>query len=265
MLISIVVPNLNEERYRRKFLISLSRQQIEQDFELIMVDGGSTDRSRTIVDKFQEGHPEIRISKLLDLRRNIGAVRNRGAAAAMGDLLFHTSSDVMLDPWVLYEVHTQFLDPRLVALTARTKPVSDQMLCHLAYQGFDLLRWTFTHLPGSMRKYRPGGNFFVIRKKIFDKVGGFPEVCINEDGLLGQQLDQLLMDPKYSWAKVKYDLGLCVHHHVKRFEERGSIKTILFYLYVFGNLFPMLKPLLYKIEAHSAEVFRNRSDLRRFK
>ena len=261
-MISIVVPNLNEERYLRKFLISLSRQSY-QDFELILVDGGSTDRSRAVVDQFQEAHPEISITKLIDTRRNIGAVRNRGSVCARGSLLFHTSSDVMLDPWVLFEVADQFMrDPSLVSLTARTKPITDQILCHIAYQGFDLLRWFFSKLPGSLKKFRPGGNFFVIRKDAFDAVGGFPEVCINEDGLLGQKLDQLLIS---SGWKVKYDLSLCVHHHVKRFEQRGSLKTILFYLYVFGNLFPMLKPLLYKIEAHSAEVFKNRSDLRKFK
>ena len=101
----------------------------------------------------------------------------------------------------------------------------------------------------------------MILTDVFRKVGGFPEVCINEDGLLGQKLDQLLINSRF---RVKYDLGMCVHHHVKRFEERGSVRTVLFYLYVFGNLMPMLKPLLYKIEAHSAEVFRNRSDLRDF-
>ena len=259
-MISIVVPNLNEERYLRKFLISLSRQ-MDQDFELIIVDGGSTDRSRAVVDKFQEEHPQIPITKLIDERRNIGAVRNRGSVCARGDLLFHTSSDVMLDPWIISRIKRLFVeDPLLIGLTARTKPVSDKIFCHIAYQGFDLLRWFFSRLPGSIKKFRPGGNFFVIKKKVFDKLGGFPEVCINEDGLLGQKMDPLL-----SFLHVKYDLRMCVHHHVKRFEERGSLKTILFYLYVFGNLFPMMKPFFYKIEAHSAEVFKNRSDLRNFK
>ena len=102
----------------------------------------------------------------------------------------------------------------------------------------------------------------MIRRDIFERVGGFPEVCINEDGLLGQKLDQLLIR---SDVKVRYDLEMYVHHHVKRFEERGSLKTILFYFYVFGNLFPMLKPFLYKIESHSAEIFKSRSDLRDFR
>lgn len=259
-MISLVVPNLNEAAYLRKFLVSLERQSC-QDFELIIVDGGSTDGSRDIIDAFEAAHPEILIVKLIDERRNIGAVRNRGAAAARGTLLFHTSSDVMLDPWVIDRIFWSFeRNPDLIALTARTKPVSEKILCHLAYQGFDLLRWFFTKLPGSMRKFRPGGNFFVIRKDVFCLLGGFPEVCINEDGLLGQKLDPLIGS-----SSVKYDLGMCVHHHVKRFEERGSVKTILFYLYVFGNLMPMLKPLLYKIEAHSAEIFKTRSDLRDFK
>jgi glycosyltransferase involved in cell wall biosynthesis len=262
LMISIVVPNLNEERYLGKFLESLANQTF-QDFELIIVDGGSSDGSRKIVDRFQELHPEMCIAKLINEKRNIGFIRNFGSSCARGELLFHTSSDVILDPWILYEVDNHFKrDPWLISLTGRTKPVASSILPHIAYQGFDLLRWFFSKLPGSLRKYRPGGNFFVIRKDVFDSLQGFPEVCINEDGLLGQKVDELLVKiPR----KVKFDLGMCVHHHVKRFEERGSLRTILFYFYVFGNLFPMLKPFFYKIEGHSAEIFKSRSDLRDFR
>ena len=251
------MPNLNEAAYLRKFLISL-KNQTDQDFEVIIVDGGSTDGSLKIVKNFVK---KLRIRWIVDITRNIGFVRNVGSRYASGWLLFHTSSDVMLDPWIIANIKHQFIaDPQLISLTARTKPVSDKILCHLAYQGFDLLRWVFTKLPGSMKKYRPGGNFFVIKRDLFCLLGGFPEVCINEDGLLGQKMDPLLIN-----YHVKYDLSLCVHHHVKRFEEKGSVKTILFYVYVFGNLIPMLKPLLYKIENKSAEIFKTRSDLRNFK
>jgi len=261
-LISLVIPNLNEASCLKKFLFSLVNQSF-QDFELVLIDGGSTDKSREIVDSFELDHPGMRITKLLDKTPNIGYIRNLGALCSRGDLMFHSSSDVILDPFLLENVFKHFLDPRLVSLTGRTKPVSSQLLCHIAYQSFDLLRCVFSLLPGSLRKYRPGGNFMVIRKNVFDAIGGFPEVTINEDGLLGQNLDLFLLENN-SGSRVKFDLNLCVYHHVKRFEQKGSIKTILFYLYVLGNMAPMLKPLLYKLEAHSGEIFKNRSDLRDF-
>lgn len=258
-MISIIVPNLNEAAVLRKFLISLENQT-DPDFEVIVVDGGSQDNSVEILEEFID-RGNLELSWIEDKTRCIGYVRNRGSQLAEGELLFHTSSDVMLDPWIIDRIYSIFeKDPLLIGLTARTKPVSNQILCHVAYQGFDLLRWFFTKLPGSFKKFRPGGNFFVIKRDLFCLLGGFPEVCINEDGLLGQKMDPLL-----SHYHVRYDLGMCVHHHVKRFEERGSMKTILFYFYVFGNLFPLLKPLLYKIESHSAEIFKTRSDLRDFK
>ena len=154
-MISIVVPNLNEEKYLGKFLGSLAAQSFK-DFELIIVDGGSTDGSREIVDRFQEQHPEICIIKRLNTKRNIGFIRNFGSRVARGELLFHTSSDVILDPWILARVSWLFShQPGLISLTARTKPVSSRILPHIAYQGFDLMRWFFTKLPGTFRKYRP--------------------------------------------------------------------------------------------------------------
>jgi glycosyltransferase involved in cell wall biosynthesis len=257
-MISVIVPNLNEAAYLRKFLLSMEKQTFK-DFEIIVVDGESTDGSQQILEEFEQ-RGSLNLCWIIDETKCIGYVRNVGSSWAVGEILFHTSSDVILDPWILSRLDFYFKDPQLLSVTARTKPISDKILCHLAYQGFDLLRWLFTKFPGSMRKFRPGGNFFAIRENVFWSLGGFPEVCINEDGLLGQKMDPLLS----SW-KVKYDLGMCVHHHVKRFEERGSIKTILFYVYVFGNMIPMLKPFLYKIERRSAEVFKNRSDLRDFK
>lgn len=258
-IISLIVPNLNEAPYLRKFMKSLDAQEF-RDFELILVDGGSTDGSLEICERFLGKFP-IRI--LIDCTPNIGYIRNLGAKHARGEILFHTSSDVILEPWLLGEIFRAFHDYSLVSLTGRTKPVSSQLLCHFAYQGFDLLRWFFSRLPGSLRKYRPGGNFMAIRKGVFDFIRGFPEVSINEDGLLGQKLDLFLLEMAQGY-RVKFDLGLFIYHHVKRFEQRGSVKTILFYLYVLGNMAPMLKPLLYTLEAHSAEVFKNRSDLRDF-
>jgi hypothetical protein len=145
-----------------------------------------------------------------------------------------------------------------VALTGRTFPLGTSIFAHLSYQIFDLLRYVFTHVGLPSKKFSPSGNFFAIKKEVFEKVGGFPEVQINEDGLLGQKLDQYFLEWKCKGAFV---LSLYVGHNVKRFEAKGGLATVLFYIYVLGNMFPILKPLLNHIERRSAEAFASRSDL----
>lgn len=64
--VSVVVPVLNEERYIRPCLESLlyqgSRWGDGQRFEILVVDGGSTDRTRQIVAEMQTANPRIRLA-----------------------------------------------------------------------------------------------------------------------------------------------------------------------------------------------------------
>lgn len=250
-MISVIVPNLNEAKYLPLFLKSLQNQTY-QDFQLIIVDGGSIDGSIRIAEGF--GKAKI----VVDKRRNIGYIRNVGASFATGDILFHTSSDTYLEPELLQKIEEFYnKHPEVLALAGRTYPLGTSIFAHVSYQLFDLLRFLFTISPFPLHKFRPSGNFTTIKRKVFKELGGFPEVQINEDGYLGQKLDAYITRPK----QVVFHLGLWIGHNVKRFEEVGGIKTLLFYIYVLGNMFPILKPLLKHIEVKSSETFASRSDL----
>jgi len=250
--VSVVVPNLNEAKYLPSFLRSLDKQT-HRNFEVIIVDGGSTNGSIHIAESFQK------VRLLVDKKRNIGYIRNVGAQFATGDILFHTSSDTYLEPCLLQKVVDYYEEhPELVALAGRTFPLGTSVIAHLGYQLFDFLRFLFTVGPMPIRKFRPSGNFSTVKREVFEEIGGFPEVCINEDGLLGQKLDKFCESNRKS---VVFHLGFYVGHHIKRFEAKGGLKTILFYIYVLGNMFPLLKPLLKHIERRSAETFKSRSDL----
>ena len=74
-MISVVVPNLNEERYLRKFLGSLCYQS-EKNFEVIIIDGGSTDQSLEICELFKD---RLCLRVVVDKTPNIGFIRNLGA------------------------------------------------------------------------------------------------------------------------------------------------------------------------------------------
>jgi hypothetical protein len=77
--------------------------------------------------------------------------------------------------------------------------------------------------------------------------------------LFGQKLDALFEKRHKSMI---FSLELYVGHHVKRAEAKGGIRTVLFYFYTLGNLFPILKKFLGPLERRSAQIFVDRSDLK---
>lgn len=226
------------------------------DFEVVIVDGGSKDNSFDIIRDYAR---DLRINFMVDRTRNIGFIRNLGAEHAKSALMFHTSSDVYLAPKLLENIIDVFLDnPRVISLSGRTFPLQSGVLSNFAYQTFDLIRFLFTCAPYPVRRFRPSGNFTVIYSLVFWLVHGFPNVRINEDALFGKRVD---LFAGYNNRKVKFCLGLWVGHYAKRFKVKGGLSTMLFYLYVVGNMLPFLKPLFRHIEENSARVFASRADL----
>jgi glycosyltransferase involved in cell wall biosynthesis len=253
--ISIIAPNLNEEKVLPLFLDSLTNQSYKQ-FELIIVDGASSDKSLELITSY---YRKLDLRLFIEITRNIGYIRNYGSKQATGNILFHTSSDTYLPPHLLENLARTYENPNIISISGRTYPIFGTTISYIAYLAFDLLRYLFTITPFPIHKYRPGGNFLTVRRNIFNQVKGFPEVKINEDGLFGQRLDEYM---KHSGTKAVFHMGLWIGHHVKRFQKVGGIKSLFFYLYVFGNIFPFLKPLLKHVERTSGEVFSSRSDLK---
>lgn len=246
-MISIIVPNLNERNFLPYFLESLAHQKYK-NFELIIVDGGSTDGSRKVIDRYRE---KFDLLGLINETRNIGFVRNLGAKCARGELLFFTNSDAYLPSQLLLEISLCFkLDPTLQALSGRTIPFNGGSMCYAAYFCFDLLR---AFMAKHFRKFCPSGNFLAIRASLFHLLGGFPEVKINEDGQLGEKISAYC---RVHGGRAAFYFSLTTGHFAKRWKR--SLSTLLFYFYVFGNFNEHLKYLLKDIEAKSGEAFAHR-------
>jgi len=86
--ISIVIRAYNEERFIRRLFVGLGLQS-RQDFEVILVDSGSTDRTAAIAEEF--GARVVRIPKA---EFSFGRSLNIGCSAAQGDLLVFVSAHV---------------------------------------------------------------------------------------------------------------------------------------------------------------------------
>src|SRR5258707_304610 len=96
--ISVIVPLYNKARYVRRCLDSILGQSFG-DFEVIVIDDGSTDEGPQIVEAYTD--PRIRL--LAQSNAGPGAARNRGSREACGDLIAPLDADDAWDPAYLEE------------------------------------------------------------------------------------------------------------------------------------------------------------------
>ena len=89
MLFSIIVSVYNAEKYLTKCLNSIINQSFE-DFEVILIDDGSTDSSSTIYEEFKI---DKRIRIIRKKNEGVSIARQIGVAAALGDYLVFVDSD----------------------------------------------------------------------------------------------------------------------------------------------------------------------------
>lgn len=100
MKLSIIVPMYNVEQYIQQCLDSLVVQTLH-DFEVLVVDDGSTDQGSVIVDKMIEKYPNI-IKQLHKKNGGLSDARNYAMPFAKGEYIAFLDSDDYVEP-TLYE------------------------------------------------------------------------------------------------------------------------------------------------------------------
>ncbi len=94
-IISVIVPVYNAEKWLRDALSSLQAQTYS-DFEVILVDDGSTDCSRSICLEYCECDPRFRL--ISQANSGLSAARNAGIDMAGGDWISFLDADDVLPP-----------------------------------------------------------------------------------------------------------------------------------------------------------------------
>lgn len=111
MKLTLVMPLYNEEQLLRRSLTSIV-QQINQNFELLMVNDASTDQTVTIAQEFIKHHANFRLLNQTT-NQGISAARNRGISEAQGDLITFIDGDDWLEPQFTDYFLTCFQDQQL--------------------------------------------------------------------------------------------------------------------------------------------------------
>lgn len=97
-LVSVIIPNYNQEKYVGETIESILGQTY-QNFELILVDDGSTDQSLKILREYEKKSDKITV--LTQENMNASVARNRGIENAKGDYFYFMDSDDTMYPEAL--------------------------------------------------------------------------------------------------------------------------------------------------------------------
>jgi rSAM/selenodomain-associated transferase 2 len=224
---SIIIPVLNEEAILEKQLGHLVCQCSHHDCELLIVDGGSADRTIEIAQRF---------GKVITSPRGRATQMNAGAAVATGEILLFLHADTLLPDDAFCAIEH--------ALTAQEVVGGAFQIC------FNCNQWPYrlvaltTNLRSRLRNIFTGDQAYFVRSASFKSIGGFPDQPLMEDLEIIRRLRKI--------GKVVLLLQY-VTTSARRHEKMGLVRSVLFMWYL---------RTLYRFGASPAKLQRKYVDVR---
>jgi GT2 family glycosyltransferase len=180
MLFSVIIPVYNRPDELTELLTSLRGQTIP-NFEVVVVEDGSSNPSDTIIDSFQK---DLEIQYIFQENTGQGFARNHGMKLAKGDFFVILDSDVILPSDYLDKlenaIQTRGLDAFGGPDAAKEDFSSLQKAMDFAMTSF----WTTGGIRGKMkdpRKYQARGFNMGVSRAVFEDLGGFVDPNRGED------------------------------------------------------------------------------------
>lgn len=180
---SIVISTLNEEYYLPKLLDDLKKQK-ENNFELIIIDGGSTDKTVSVANKYKNNFNHFKLIK--SDKKNLCYQRNFGAKKSDGRYLIFLDADIRINKDYLSTIKKVIEKGSYSFMTTYQFDDSDKFDTFL----IQLTNYTLELLKLINKQMAPGYNFIIL-KEVFTKVGGFNEkATISEDHDLSMRIQE---------------------------------------------------------------------------
>lgn len=232
--ISVVIPALNEERYISALFESLERQRTKHDFEVIVADGYSTDKTISIAKKF--GAHVVK-----EKNRSAAWERSAGARVARNGILAFVDADTIVpDDWI-EKIGDEFRNDMKLVMVYGTA----DMVGYSKFQNFfiTLAANIFLSITPFLGVHNAPGFNMAIRKETYDACGGFNvKLRTAEDVDLAKRAEK--------FGKLKF----CPHIKVSISPRRVDKWGILYY--TFFHLKNFFKFLLFKRTSEKYEDIR---------
>ena len=198
--ISVIIPTLNEEK-----TISRCLEDIVDDphIEIIVSDGGSTDRTVEIAERYKD-------VKIISSPMGRGVKMNAGASYAHGEILLFLHADCILSTEAILNIRDIFENNRIVGGAFKIKLLSDKLPYRLIETGINFRSRVF--------KLPYGDQGLFVKRTVFMEMGGFKEMNVCED------LDFICRLKRCGKIAI---LNEKIFSSVRRWENSGILRTSL--------------------------------------
>ncbi len=224
-VVSVIIPTKNEEKYLPRLLESIKKQTYK-NYEVIVADGNSTDRTVEIAKKHG--------ARVIDGKDHPGKGRNQGAKHAKGEILLFLDADTILpdEKW-LEMVVREFEERGLGVATCKSRFYPDNPFNRFVSWFIDTYHWINKNIT---KKPTATGYCIIARKSVHKKIGGFDEgIRICED------FDYTERASKVARFDILPERILVAG---RRWEKEGHLKSVIKYLIIGLKRMPVFRALL---------------------
>jgi len=231
-MISIIIPTYNEEKNIERCLKSLENQTVPRnEFEVIVVDGQSKDRTADFAKKYAD--------KVIQQKsKSVGGARNDGANISKGEIIATTDADCVLSKNWIELIKKNFKRKNVVGIYGPLKPIdvgmklkektNDKtayiklkiMIEKIKLNTAFMIEEIFMQISPKLGYHPIWGANCAFDRKAFLEIGGYSDLPVIDDCEIGVRIK--------SFGRIVFDKNMKVGYSVRRIEKVGLINFTTF-------------------------------------
>src|SRR3989338_5309755 len=233
---SVIISTYNRANLLRQCLDALSNQSVPvSEYEIIIVNDGSTDNTAEAVRDCRKNHPGLNIVYKEQKNGGPSKGRNAGIALAKGDIVFFTDDDCIVpDRWIETLAEGYKKHPEVAGVGGWYENAKEilakswyaRYMDHMFYRMFKERGISDKEINNNIFSRNPAGNTsnMSYRRDILIKVGGFDEK-VGFVGLIDLELKKRVMDLGFPLLYIPYNVlhlkPLGAKEIVRKYFNRG--------------------------------------------
>lgn len=168
-MVSIIIPVYNAQSYIKETVDSVLKQTYF-NFELVLVNDGSTDSTTEIIDEFAKR--DKRIIVIHKKNSGVSSTRNEGISVAKGSTIFFLDADDIWNPNNVEHKVNYLNTKKTDAVFSACEMIDEKSVSFTTYLGGSE-NLTLKDMLSSKGNYTTAPSGIAIKKVVLDKIGGF--------------------------------------------------------------------------------------------